>query len=95
MYNHSDLKVNQTCGYSGTPHHILENQEFNRILRYKRDTEVIRGPYNANKQSRYVELVLVVDNKLYKDMGENLQKVYSHCKEIANIINSVSRPIQQ
>nr|CAD7443280.1 unnamed protein product [Timema bartmani] len=93
MYSHSDLKVNQTCGYSGTPHHILENQEFNRILRYKRDTEVIRGPYNANKQSRYVELVLVVDNKLYKDMGENLQKVYSHCKEIANIINSLYVPL--
>lgn len=61
------------------------------LFQYKRATEPqIRGPYNANKRSRYVELVLVIDNKEYKDMGENLYKVYQHCKEIANIINGVS-----
>lgn len=61
------------------------------ILQYKRASgPEIRGPYNANKRSRYVELVLVVDNREYKDMGESLYKVYQHCKEIANIINGVS-----
>lgn len=60
------------------------------MLQYKRNTDVIRGPYNANKQSRYVELVLVVDNKEYKAFGESREKVNHHCKEIANIINAVS-----
>jgi hypothetical protein len=60
------------------------------MLQYKRNTDVIRGPYNANRQSRYVELVLVVDNKEYKELGESREKVNHHCKEIANIINAVS-----
>ncbi|XP_068084818.1 uncharacterized protein [Anabrus simplex] len=95
LYRHSDLISNQTCGYSGTPHHILGNQEFNRILRYKREAEaeIIRGPYNANKQSRYVELVLVVDNKEYKEQGESLSAVATHCKKIANIINALYVPL--
>lgn len=50
----------------------------------------VRGPYNANKQSRYVEMVLVVDNREYKEMGENKAKVIHHCKDIVNIINGVS-----
>lgn len=53
------------------------------------DASVIRGPYNANKLSRYVELVLVIDNKEFKDLGEDLRKVYQHCKDIANIINGL------
>jgi hypothetical protein len=60
------------------------------MLQYKRNTDVIRGPYNANRQSLYVELVLVVDNKEYKELGESREKVNHHCKEIANIINAVS-----
>lgn len=60
------------------------------MLQYKRNIDMIRGPYNANKQSRYVELVLVVDNKEYKAFGESQEKVNHHCKEIANIINAVS-----
>ncbi|XP_046382274.1 uncharacterized protein LOC124153219 [Ischnura elegans] len=103
LYKHSDLVANHTCGYSGTPYHIFHNQEFNRILRYKRsanakegsesDSNTIRGPYNANRQSRYVELVLVVDNKEYKELGESLPKVYKHCKDIANIINALYVPL--
>jgi hypothetical protein len=50
---------------------------------------VIRGPYNANKQSRYVELVLVVDTKEYIELG-GVPQVALHCKKIANIINAVS-----
>lgn len=55
----------------------------------KRDTDAIRGPYNANRQSRYVELLLVVDHEEYKALGD-LKDVYQHCKDITNIINAVS-----
>lgn len=57
----------------------------------KRAAEAIRGPYNANRHSRYVELVLVIDKKEYIALDENLDKVHQHCKDIANIINAVSR----
>ena len=50
---------------------------------------MIRGPYNANKHSSYVELVIVVDNKVFKMFGENVKKVHQHCKDLANIVNAV------
>lgn len=53
-------------------------------------TDSIREPYNANKQSSFVELVIVVDNEVYKKMDENLDKVHKYCKDLANIINSVN-----
>lgn len=63
------------------------------MFQYKRDSEPserVRGPYNANKESKYVELVLVFDNREYKDMGESKSKVLNTAKTLANIINGVS-----
>ena len=53
----------------------------------------IQGPWNANKQSRYVELLLVVDNKEYKDHGEDLEQIYKICKDVANVMNSLYSPL--
>ncbi|KAF7991409.1 hypothetical protein HCN44_002971 [Aphidius gifuensis] len=55
----------------------------------KRAAEEVRGPYNANRQSRYVELVIVIDKKEYIALGQDLKKVHHHCKDIANIINAL------
>ena len=52
--------------------------------------ELIKGPWNANSRSRYVELLLVVDHKEFvthgKDLSEEkaLKKIYRICK-VANI----------
>lgn len=67
---------------------ILANFQYKRSA----DAPQIRGPYNANKQSRYVELVLVADNREYKELGENVNRVEEHCKNIANIVNAVNSP---
>ncbi|XP_048506843.1 uncharacterized protein LOC105688427 isoform X2 [Athalia rosae] len=93
IYKHEHLAVNNTCGYTGTQYHDIHPHEGNRMLRYKRDTGDIRGPYNANKQSRYVELVMVIDKKGYTELGENLDRVHHHCKDIANIINALYMPL--
>ncbi|XP_029172286.1 uncharacterized protein LOC114941461 [Nylanderia fulva] len=96
LYKHSDLIANNTCGYEGTPpHHVLsrDHREIKRPSRHKRAAEIIRGPYNANRQSRYVELVLVIDKKEYMALDENLDKVHQHCKDIANIINALYMPL--
>ena len=50
---------------------------------------MIGGPYRANSRSRYVELVLVVDNKSYETHGRDLKRVFRRCKDIANIVNAV------
>ncbi|XP_017046780.1 zinc metalloproteinase-disintegrin-like MTP8 [Drosophila ficusphila] len=76
----------------------LDGGEFQRtLLRSRRQaddsSQLIRGPYNANKHSSYVELVIVVDNKVYKNFQENARKVHQHCKTLANIINSLYVPL--
>ncbi|XP_058977913.1 disintegrin and metalloproteinase domain-containing protein adm-2 isoform X2 [Musca domestica] len=75
----------------------IDGAEFNRILRYKRsyddDNNMIRGPYNSNKHSSYVEIVIVVDNKAYKSFNENMKKVHQHCKDLANIMNALYVPL--
>lgn len=58
-----------------------------------RDEPRIREPYNANQQSRYVELVLVVDNKVFKSLDRDFTKVHTHCKDIANTINALYVPL--
>ena len=77
------------------------------MLRYKRDISslakpqavqdpkkiVVKGPWNANKRSRYVELLLVVDNRQYKEHGKDLNKVYRKCKDITNIVNALYAPL--
>ncbi|EFN89537.1 ADAM 12 [Harpegnathos saltator] len=96
LYKHSDLIANHTCGYEGTPHHHVSARDHHKIQelsRHKRMAEVIRGPYNADKKSRYVELALVIDKKEYIALDKNLNKVYQHCKDIANIINALYMPL--
>lgn len=66
-------------------------------MQYKRSTgdggDKVRGPFNANRDSSYVELMLVVDNKVYQAMDNSLKRVHNHCKTITNIINAVYTPL--
>lgn len=53
----------------------------------------VREAYNSNDQSLFLELVIVVDNDIYKKMDKNLENVHQYCKDVANIVNSVSQHI--
>ncbi|XP_032523553.2 disintegrin and metalloproteinase domain-containing protein 19 [Danaus plexippus] len=109
LYEHSDLNTDFHCGYSGgittndtydpelmKRHMHSRNMEKSRISRYKRDayedTEV-RGPFKVNKLSRFVELVLVADNREFRANGESKETVHRQLKDVANIINSVYTPL--
>lgn len=50
----------------------------------------VREPFDANKESKYVELVMVVDNRVYRERGRNKNEVLNYVKDITNIINGVS-----
>ncbi|KAF3425717.1 hypothetical protein E2986_05523 [Frieseomelitta varia] len=96
MDKHETSVGREYRGYDGTPHHVLGHEHrgiVNRATRHKRAAEAIRGPYNANRHSRYVELVLVIDKNEYIALDENMDKVYQHCKDIANIINALYMPL--
>lgn len=53
----------------------------------------LRGPWNSDKRSRYVELVLVVDNQEYIEHDKNLDLVYRICKDVANVMNALYSPL--
>ncbi|KOC59227.1 Disintegrin and metalloproteinase domain-containing protein 12 [Habropoda laboriosa] len=88
VYRQSDLVANHTCG-----NYPRKKKRRGLLARFFLLLQVIRGPYNANRHSRYVELVLVIDKKEYVALDENLDKVYQHCKDIANIINALYMPL--
>ncbi|KAH8308195.1 hypothetical protein KR059_007993, partial [Drosophila kikkawai] len=93
-----EAAVTNGIGESPLLTHRLDGGEFQRNLLRKRrqaddSSQLIRGPYNANKYSSYVELVIVVDNKVYKHFQESAKKVHQHCKNLANIINSLYVPL--
>ncbi|XP_047526248.1 disintegrin and metalloproteinase domain-containing protein 12 [Pieris napi] len=109
IYDQSDLKSNFKCGYEGgvtsnksydpdlmEKYTSEQNIKKIRASRYKRETfedTQVRGPFNANKLSRYVELVLVADNREFKVNGESLELLHHRFKDVANIINSVYAPL--
>ncbi|XP_060864601.1 disintegrin and metalloproteinase domain-containing protein 9 [Metopolophium dirhodum] len=88
LYKHEDLNTNHTCGFPSAPEFTT-----NEIKRNKRNTRSLKGPYNENDKSRFIELVFVVDQEEYKYFNGELSKVYQHTKAIANIINSLYIPL--
>ncbi|KAM3959848.1 disintegrin and metalloproteinase domain-containing protein meltrin [Aphomia sociella] len=108
IYDHSDLKADNKCGFGGVTnntnydplllkkYHAKKEMQKSRITRYKRDTSddtLVRGPYNQNKMSRYVELVLVSDYREYLANDESIETVHHQLKDMANIINAVYSPL--
>ncbi|XP_050088014.1 disintegrin and metalloproteinase domain-containing protein 33-like [Anopheles aquasalis] len=54
---------------------------------------IIRGPYQANRHSRFVEMVLVVDRAFYQRFDKDEWKVYDYCTSIVNHINMMYNPL--
>uniref|UniRef100_T1JKJ7 Peptidase M12B domain-containing protein n=1 Tax=Strigamia maritima TaxID=126957 RepID=T1JKJ7_STRMM len=91
VYRESDMKPrNFSCGFKGSS--TLTDTFTTRQRRFRRNLG-IRGPYNSNKGSRYVELVLVNDYKEFKEMKENKDAVIARNKDIANLVNALYSPL--
>ncbi|XP_049278959.1 zinc metalloproteinase-disintegrin-like EoMP06 isoform X1 [Anopheles funestus] len=53
----------------------------------------LRGPYQANAHSNYVELLLVVDNSLFRKLDQDVWRVYQYCAHLVNHINMLYNPL--
>ncbi|XP_059048466.1 disintegrin and metalloproteinase domain-containing protein 19, partial [Achroia grisella] len=108
IYDHSDLNAVNKCGFGGVTnnihydplllkkYHAKKEMQKSRITRYKRDVTddtLVRGPFNQNKMSRYVELALVSDYNEYIANDASVETVHHQLKDIANIINAVYSPL--
>ncbi|XP_058117428.1 zinc metalloproteinase-disintegrin-like MTP4 [Anopheles coustani] len=79
-------------------HFLRRLQIPNRHPSVKRRTRrnhftTIKGPYQANRHSRYVELLLVVDNSLYRKLNRNEWHVKEYCASLVNHINMLYNPL--
>ena len=52
-------------------------------------TEVLGDVHNANSSTRYVELVLVNDHKVFVDSNRSEKLILEKSKQIANIVNAL------
>ncbi len=55
--------------------------------------KTIKGPWNADNNSRFVELLLVIDNKEFLEHDSDLEKIHRICKDLANIMNALYSPL--
>lgn len=108
MWHLETLNKGQTFLYQGSDHVNWTKSNSTRSKRsvsnennYKTDGKTkdkaedneIKGPWNANKRSRYVELLLVVDHQEYVEHGSDLKKINRICKDVANVMNSLYSPL--
>ncbi|XP_058455339.1 zinc metalloproteinase-disintegrin-like EoMP06 [Malaya genurostris] len=75
-----------------TGNHFI--QRLNHRRRVKRNhLKRVVGPYNANHHSKFVELVLVVDNSLYRKFDSDVWVVHRYCTDVVNHINMLFNPL--
>ncbi|KAK9890704.1 hypothetical protein WA026_012054 [Henosepilachna vigintioctopunctata] len=88
FYSQSNIKShNKSCGEKN-----VDEQMF-RYKRYSAQKKTVHVPYNADKLTKYVELILVVDNKEYIAFGRNKYRVVQHGKAIFNMVNAFYSPL--
>uniref|UniRef100_A0A182JES0 Disintegrin and metalloproteinase domain-containing protein 12 n=1 Tax=Anopheles atroparvus TaxID=41427 RepID=A0A182JES0_ANOAO len=54
---------------------------------------IIKGPDKANRDSNFVELLLVVDNSLFRKLESDEWQVYQYCGNLVNHINMLYNPL--
>ncbi|XP_062703176.1 zinc metalloproteinase-disintegrin-like EoMP06 isoform X2 [Aedes albopictus] len=65
---------------------IYASSHSNRVKRSHHRPR-LAGPYNANRYSRFVELVLVVDNSLYRHFNADIWTIHRYCTDVVNHVN--------
>ncbi|KAJ6640238.1 Disintegrin and metalloproteinase domain-containing protein 12 [Pseudolycoriella hygida] len=82
---------------SGYGNEQLLSQKSTISSRHKRsiyeNDRTVRGPYNANRRSLYVEVVLVVDNSIFRKLGSSVSNAEQFCRDVINVMNAMYVPL--
>ena len=94
---------NRTCGFVDMQEGWLSEQALEYIdhddmmeVHERRSEEEgggIHYPWNSNRKSRYIELVIVVDTRIFIQFGRNVNSINNMCIEIAKRMNSIYAPL--
>ncbi|GFS75257.1 disintegrin and metalloproteinase domain-containing protein 12 [Nephila pilipes] len=93
LFRASDLKAqNLSCGFHNAEGTATHAQVLEELKRNRRST-VLQNPYKSDKKSRFVELIIVNDNKEFQEFHQDKNAVFQRSKEIANIVNGLYSPL--
>ncbi|XP_076367803.1 disintegrin and metalloproteinase domain-containing protein 12-like [Tachypleus tridentatus] len=93
ILNDSHRKFNNfKCGFNDSKHHDVKARVLHKLNRHRRSA-VLHESYKSNSQSRYVELVIVNDNREFNEMKKDKDLVFERSKEIANIVSGLYLPL--
>uniref|UniRef100_A0A182NL16 Uncharacterized protein n=1 Tax=Anopheles dirus TaxID=7168 RepID=A0A182NL16_9DIPT len=73
---------------TNSPRHLV-----GRYRTKRNHLSTVRGPYQANPHSHFVELLLVADNSLFRKMDQDVWQVYQYCANLTNHINMLYNPL--
>lgn len=79
---------NENVGFCKVPGASIEKSltfQFQRRLAKRQ----VRGPYNSNDDSYYLELCIVVDNQVSRSYNNDIKSIQSFLIEVVNIMNLV------
>jgi Reprolysin (M12B) family zinc metalloprotease len=54
-------------------------------------TPAVNVSFNQNKNSRYIELLIVVDHKMFNKFDQKIEKAHQYCKDLVVQVNSVRK----
>ncbi len=56
----------------------------------RKSEDQVKGPYNSNQDSYYVELCFVIDNNIYREHNGNSREINKFAINVVNIMNVVT-----
>ncbi|XP_021693626.1 disintegrin and metalloproteinase domain-containing protein 12 [Aedes aegypti] len=103
VYDHDETYLLEVEGteLTGKEHYVYRQVGFkphpNRVKRALEASPVatvdaIRAAYRSDAASSYVELVLVIDNMLHRNI-RNDQQIHRYCLDLVNVMNAIYRPL--
>ncbi|XP_039270659.2 disintegrin and metalloproteinase domain-containing protein 12-like isoform X1 [Styela clava] len=78
---------NHSCGtkhFKAFQQGMTVNEDLSTPIRLKRATD----------EKKFIELLIVVDNKLFKKFGSNRPKLYEHIKEVVNYLDALYKKLE-
>ena len=81
----------QPLEFIDSSHNKLEDED---MFKYNlMESRSLYPPTSANNESRFVELVLVTDSRIFKQFDRDEEKIKSICQEVVRKMNRVYKPL--
>ena len=103
VHDKEEKPINRSCGFVNMREGWLNEQAVEYLdyddkeqkyeKRSDEEENSVQYPWNSNHNSRYIELVIVVDTRIFIQFGRNTNSINNMCIQIAKTMNSIYAPL--